>query len=225
MLAQYVSHNNKTLRYIQHALYRLKNTKIAFEYHRLIDSKLCRPTFNYPKFHAISQFVECIRDYCSAVNYNTAHSEAAYKYLLKAFYNRTNKKKQNSQIRQHNVRHTNIIAMKDVIIPEKAREEEMLLEGIAYTTAPAEVSRVLSFVYLAGRQNWAISNADLDAAKELGLTGIKKYWGRAGQVEMELDWLYDWIPALATFVRHSRRVYDDEEVGQNMSVRQDIDSE
>ncbi len=38
MLAQYVLHNNKTLYYMEHALYRLENTKIAFEYYRPINS-------------------------------------------------------------------------------------------------------------------------------------------------------------------------------------------
>ncbi len=81
--------------------------------------------------------------------------------------------------------------MKGVIISEKAREEKMLPESITDTTAPAEVARVLTPVDLARRYNWAMSNADLDVAKELGLTGIKKYWRRTGQVEMELDWLHD----------------------------------
>ena len=98
MLAQYVSHDDKTLRYMEHALYRLEKTKIAFEHHRPIDSKLCRPTFNYPKFHAVTHFAQCIRDYGSAVNYDTAHSKTAHKYLLKAFYNSTNKKEYNAQI-------------------------------------------------------------------------------------------------------------------------------
>ena len=53
---------------------------------------------------------------------------------------------------------------------------------------------------------WAMSNSDMDVAKKLRLTGSKKYWRRVGQVEMELDLLHDWIPALATFVRHSRKV-------------------
>ncbi len=65
----------------------------------------------------------------------------------------------------------------------------------------------------------------MDAVKELGLTGVKKYWRRAGQVEKELYWLYDWIPALATFVRYLQRMYNNKEVSQNMSVRQDIDPE
>ncbi len=93
MLAQYVSHDEETLRYMEHALYKLEKTKIAFEQHQPIDSKLYRPIFNYLKFHAISHFIQYIRDYGSVVNYNTAHSKTAYKYLLKAFYNRTNKNK------------------------------------------------------------------------------------------------------------------------------------
>ena len=222
MLAQYVSHDNKTLRYMEHALYRLKKTKIAFEQHRTIDSKLCWPTFNYPKFHAISHFVQCIQDYGSTVNYNTAHSETAYKYLFKAFYNKTNRKEYDLQIWQHNICYTNIHAMKDGIILEKAREKKELSRSIVDTIAPAEVAWALSPVNLAGRYTWAISNADLDEANELGLTGIKKYWWRTGQVEMELDWLYDWIPALATFVKYLCRRYDNKEVTENMKVRQDI---
>ena len=176
MLAQYVSHDDETLRYMEHALYRLEKTKIAFEHHRPIDAKLCRPTFNYPKFHATSHFVQCIRDYSSAVNYDTAHSKAAYKYLLKAFYNRTNKKEYDAQIRQHNVRHTNVIAMKDVVTSKKAREKEgQLVVRNADKIAQAEVARTSSPMDLDGKYIWAMSNIDIDAARDLGLTGIKKH--------------------------------------------------
>ena len=96
MFAQYVSYDNKTLRYMEHALYKLEKTKIAFKYHRLIDSKLCQPMFNYPKFHIVIHFAQYIWDYDSNVNYDTVHSKAAHKYLLKAFYNRTNKKEYNA---------------------------------------------------------------------------------------------------------------------------------
>ena len=81
--------------------------------------------------------------------------------------------------------------MKDIIILEEAREKEKLSEGIADTTAQAEVARTWSPVDLAERYKWAMSDADPDAAKELRLTGIKKYWRRVGQVEIKLDWLHD----------------------------------
>lgn len=32
-----------------------------------------------------------------------------------------------------------------------------------------------------------MSNADMDTAKKLGLTKVKKYWKYASQVEIELD--------------------------------------
>ena len=98
ILAQYVLHKNEILRYMEHVLYKLENTKIAFKHHRSINSKLCWPTFNYLKFHVISHFVQCIWDYGSAVNYDTAHSKVAHKYFLKMFYNRTNKKEYDLQI-------------------------------------------------------------------------------------------------------------------------------
>ena len=75
-LAQYVLNDNKTLRCVEHVLYRLKKTKIAFEQHWPINSKLCQPTFNYPKFYIISHFVQYIWDYSNAVNNDIAYSKA-----------------------------------------------------------------------------------------------------------------------------------------------------
>ena len=79
-------YNNETLSYIKHTLYKLDKIKIGFENHHPIDAKLFRPTFNYPKFHAMTYFVKYIQDYKSAINYDMAHNKAIYKYLFKAFY-------------------------------------------------------------------------------------------------------------------------------------------
>ena len=64
-------------------------------------------------------FVKYIQDYGSAINYDTAYSKAAHKYLLKAFYGQTNKKEYESQILEHNIYHTNVIAMQDAILIAK----------------------------------------------------------------------------------------------------------
>ncbi len=123
MLAQYPSHNDETLSYMEHALYKLDKTKIAFENHRPIDAKLFQPTFNYPKFYAMTYFVKYIWDYGSAINYDTTHSEAAHKYLFKALYGWTNKKEYKSQILKHNIRYTNVIAMQNAILMAKVLDE------------------------------------------------------------------------------------------------------
>ena len=47
------------------------------------------------------------------------HSEVAHKYLFKAFYRKTNKKKYKSQILEYNIYYTNIIAMQDSILITK----------------------------------------------------------------------------------------------------------
>ncbi len=189
ILSQYVLQDDKMLRYMEHALYRLEKTKIAFEHHRPIDPKLYRPAFNCPKFTAISHFVQCIQNYGSALNYDTTHSETVHKYLLKAFNNRTNKKEYDSQIRQHNVRHTNIIAMKDVISIVERGGELLTIENKDKTII-AEVSKVLNITDLGGKYSWAISNADIDETEDLGRTGIKKYWRCAGQIQDKVDSLY-----------------------------------
>lgn len=162
-------------RYIEHVLYKLEKTKIAFEDHQPIDSKLCWPNFNYPRFYAISQFVQFIQDYDSAVNYIIAHSKVMHKYFFKVFYNKTNKKKYNLQIRQYNVRHTSIIAIRDVIISEKNRKRKKLLGGITDITISVEVVWASSLIDLTWIYKWTINNTNLDIAKELELTGIKKY--------------------------------------------------
>ncbi len=65
--------------------------------------------------------------------------------------------------------------MKDMIISEKTREEEMTTKSIADMTTQAEVARILNHVDLAGKYNWTMSDAVLIVAKELRTTSLKKY--------------------------------------------------
>ena len=62
-----------------------------------------------------------------------------------------------------------------MIIREKAREKEELCKGIVDKTALPKVAQALGIINLVGRYIWAISNADVDATKKLGLTDGKKY--------------------------------------------------
>lgn len=58
---------------------------------------------------------------------------------------------------------------------EKASEKEKLSKGIADITASAKIARISSLIDLAQRSKQLMSNADLDAVKQLGLNGVKKY--------------------------------------------------
>lgn len=79
------------------------------------------------------------------------------------------------QIWHHNIRHTYIIAIKDVTILEKIREKEELPMGILDITVLAEVSQASTPIDLDAKSKWAINNADLDIAQKLGQIDIKKY--------------------------------------------------
>ena len=68
---------------------------IVFKDHWQINYKLCWPTFYYPKFNVISNFVQYIWDYGSFINYNIANSKTMQKYFFKAFYNMIKKKEYN----------------------------------------------------------------------------------------------------------------------------------
>lgn len=86
MFIQYLSYNNKTVFYIEYALYKLHKTKITFENHCSIDVKIFWSIFNYLKFDTMTYFIKYIWDYKNEINYDTAPNKAAYKYLLKVFY-------------------------------------------------------------------------------------------------------------------------------------------
>lgn len=69
-----------------------------------------------------------------------------YKYFLKTFYNRINKNKYKSQIGRNNIRHINIITMKDIIILEKIQEKRKLLKDIANTIALIKIAETSTIV-------------------------------------------------------------------------------
>ncbi len=226
MLAQYPSPDNETLSYIKHALYRLDKTKIAFENYRPINAKRFRPTFNYPKFRTMTHFVKCIRDYGSAINYDTAYSEAAHKYLFKAFYGRTNKKKYESQILKQNICHTNIIAMQDAILMAKVLDGGAKRKQLVVDTPDAEVTWICSATNVLLKYNWHLNRTDDKAAVDLGLRSVKKYWRCAAQVADELSHLQDFFLALAVFVNKACRDYDQKtQLDKRLRFRRDKDLE
>lgn len=60
-------------------------------------------------------------------------------------------------------------------VAEKGRKNKELLtiENVDKTTM-AEVAKVSNAINLGSKHSWAISNANIDAIKNLGLIGIKK---------------------------------------------------
>ena len=89
-LVQYRTYNDYTLRYISQAIFRIDNTKEAFVKYRPKDYS-DKAYWNYPKFHSISHYVIFIMNFSALNRFDSENSEVAYKFLLKDFYDRTNK--------------------------------------------------------------------------------------------------------------------------------------
>ena len=125
------------------------------------------------------------------------------------------------QIRQHNIYHTNVIVIKDKIISKKAleKEDQLVMRNIDKTTL-AEIKKISRPIDLDGKYIWAISNVDIDATRDLGLTAIIIYWRFADQIEKEVNGLYkDWILAFATFVKYFRKTHNNKKVTEKMKIR------
>lgn len=111
-----------------------------------------------------------------------------HKYLFKAFYSKKNKKEYDIQIRQYNVRHFNVIAMKEVIGgTERNRKNQGSLAKKVDKAAMTKVAKVLRLIDMSNKYRWAISNVEMDAAKNPGLISVKKYWRCAGQVQTKVN--------------------------------------
>lgn len=65
-----------------------------------------------------------------------------------------------------------------VAVPKKGRknEKQLAMEYLLYKTIMAKVAKVLSVINLGVKYSQAISNTDINIARDLRLTCIKKYW-------------------------------------------------
>ncbi len=91
VIAQYKTHDEETLCYLDHALYRIDKTKIVFKVLHLVNKTTDESYFNFPKFHIMTHYMSCIWDFSAIDNFDIEHSEARYKYHVKDFYRSTNK--------------------------------------------------------------------------------------------------------------------------------------
>lgn len=77
-----------------------------------------------------------------------------------------------------------------IAVTERGKEIQGLLAEKIDKVAIAKVAKVASAIDIGNKYRQAISNDDMDAARDLGLTGVKKEWRCVGQIQAEIDWLY-----------------------------------
>jgi hypothetical protein len=213
LLAQYKTHDDETLRYLDHALYRIDKTKVAFKALRPVDKATDEGYFNFPKFHVMTHYMSCIRDFGAADNFDTEHSEAGHKYHVKAFYRRTNKRQgYEDQICLHNTRRISMIAMEDILFHGQSRYTTQTNNDIrAQVSMPARIQNLTHI-------GWTV---DLTQRKKLRLRGLNThFWRTATEMASWIN-IEGFIDALAVFVRESRNRLDNVPVTNASIVRRE----
>ena len=99
-------------------------------------------------------------------------------------------------------------------------------KDIVVDTPDAEVTRVCSATNVLLKYDWHLDPTDNEAAVDLGLQSVKKYWRRAAQVADELSHLQDFLPALAVFINEACGDYNQKmQLDKRLRFRQDRDYE
>ncbi len=91
LIVQYKIHDEETLHYLDHVLYRIDKIKIIFKVLYLVNKTTDEGHFNFLKFYVMTHYTLCIQDFGTTDNFDIEHSEARYKYHVKDFYGRINK--------------------------------------------------------------------------------------------------------------------------------------
>ncbi len=111
MMIQYRLHDDKSLSYMNNVIYRINILKEVFKQFQYDEN------FNYLKFHVISHYMNFIQRYESADDFDTSYMKIAHKFLIKDYYDLTNKRKNfQMQILHHNTWWVNMLTMRDIIL-------------------------------------------------------------------------------------------------------------
>jgi hypothetical protein len=191
-LAEYRAHDIDTLSYLDQALGRMNELKEFFRDLRPKDGKTKEGHFNFPKFHVLTHYVHYIRRYGCLDGFDSATPETGHKYQVKEPYKRTNRRVGYlEQIFGHNRRSVKLKAMYGLFFHRHTKRE------VNHEVPVNSVSEKKDL------NAWKTT-----AAEENTFTPVrreKRNWRPASTVARYTG-LQDFIPALAVFVRETRKL-------------------
>ncbi len=204
MLAQYISYDEDTLRYMQHALFRWNKLKKVFQYLRSFDTDTQQRHFNILKFHAMTHYANFIHWYDVVNNVNTKYEKICHRHLIKKFFDHINKRDTFlNQLIHHNTRHLNLLAMKNVLLYEKTKfvqiKKNVMSAMITTLCWAIDLSKLSILVSHA--QYYQILDARLDSKK----------WCLASTLMKNLN-IFEFLNVLTVFICEFRNVIDEIQV-------------
>ena len=194
LLASYRSHDEETLGYMTLALFRMNQHKEAFRLYRPRAANTDEGHFNFPKFHAITHYMDLIREYGNCPDVETGHFEHKHVKFVKAPFKNTNKKPGwEDQIMEHHKRWLNMRSQLDLkpdVRPLTSAEKRELAEQA--TTQPTKAVDIGRFF------GWGPGSLTRHDRKDI--------WRTVAEVEENLGSPIGlhFRQAIAVFVRESR---------------------
>jgi hypothetical protein len=131
-MAQYISHSDETLQYMQNALDTFHKQKIVFK------TLWPHVNFNFPKLHSLLHFTSSIRLFGATDNYNSEQFERLHIDFAKDAYHATNRREERPQMVQHLKQMEQVHLFEQVIEWRRSRQElQPSLTQIAHTASGA----------------------------------------------------------------------------------------
>jgi hypothetical protein len=217
LIAQYRSHNEKILQYMNHVLYWMNCFKSVFRHLRSFDKDINEEHFNFSKFHVMSHYIDFIRKYETTDEYDISHDEIKHKYMLKKYYIRINKRDIfQTQLINHNERRLKILIMKNIM--NHTKRHQFKLTELDISIINTRLTR---------------DSIDLALIDEMKLTSKKKQNWNWIMKRFNWCWAYelvvatnelDLISILTAFVREKRRATDETSSRNSNKYRRNKDS-
>ncbi len=209
MMIQYQSHNDESLRYMNNAIYRINVLKEVFKQFQHDEN------FNYLKFHVISHYMNFIRRYEDADDFDTSYMKIAHKFLIKDYYDLTNKRENfQMQILHHNTRWVNMLTMKDIILHDLITFRSEIDKRMKVMITKS--SRSLDLMQL----EWDLSEMNLNRWRNWSSNSW--FWRIASEIAKTTH-IESFLNELSIFIRESRRKKSEIKSNKYQMNRKEID--
>ncbi len=191
MMIQYWLHDDKFLRYMNNVIYRINVLKEVFKQFQHDEN------FNYLKFHVISHYMNFIQRYESADDFDTSYMKIAHKFLIKDYYDLTNKWENfQMQILHHNTRWVNMLTMRNIILHDLITFRSEIDERMKVMITKS--SRSLNLTQL----EWDLSEMNLN--QRWNWFNNSWFWRIASEIT-KTTYIENFLNKLSIFIRESRR--------------------
>jgi len=190
-MTQYQSHDDESLRYMNNAIYRINVLKEVFKQFQHDEN------FNYFKFHVISHYMNFIQRYEDADDFDTSYMKIAHKFLIKDYYDLTNKWKNfQMQILHHNTWRVNMLTMRNIILHDLIMFRSEIDERMKVMIIKS--SRSLDLTQL----EWDLS--EMNSNRWRNWFSNFRFWRIASEI-MKMIHIESFLNELSIFIKESRR--------------------